>query len=174
MIRRSLWATGAAVLFAVAAGGAAAADADKLQAMENAKTSLTQAIEKAETEGQGKAIDVEFEATKQGGQYEVKVLSQDKLMNYKIDGASGTVVGSDNEPIEKFFTRLKPEEVQATQTTLVQAVGIAEKSAGGRATAAEVEREAELVQYDVEIIKADGSKQRVRVDGSSGQIAESK
>lgn len=176
MIRRFLSLTGgvALVVAAAATGAYAADDKDKVRAMEGAKTSLTQAIEMAEKEGKGKAIDVEFDTSDKGGEYDVKVLTQDRLTNYKIDAATGAVLSADNEPIEKFFTRLKPEEVSAAQATLAQAIGVAEKSVGGRATEAEVEREADRVQYDVTVAKADGSTHSVKVDGASGQIAEAK
>lgn len=58
--------------------GLAHADTNRrdIQAMNNAKLSLAQAIEAAEKQGQGRAIEAGFEAKDGAGQYEIKVLSQ--------------------------------------------------------------------------------------------------
>jgi len=142
----------------------------EVQAIQNMKVSLAQAIDTAEQQGRGKAIDAEFERSGNAGYYAIKVLSNDnsKLTEYKIDGNSGQVTGSDNEPIEKFFTRLKPADLQNARTSLKQALATAEKQAGGKAIDAEVEREGSGVQYKVTVANGDRT-QDVRIDGN-GQI----
>jgi uncharacterized membrane protein YkoI len=134
------------------------------------KVSLSQAIDTAEKEGRGKAIDAEFERSGNTGYYAVKVLSDDgnKLVQYKIDGNSGQVTGTDNEAIEKFFTRLKPADLQNARTSLKQALATAERQAGGKAVEAEVEREGAGVQYRVTVANGDRT-QDVRIDGN-GQL----
>ena len=142
----------------------------EVQAIQNMKVSLSQAIDTAEKQGQGKAIDAEFERSGNAGYYSVKVLSNDnsKLTEYKIDGNSGQVTGTDNEPVEKFFTRLKPADLQNAHTSLKQALATAEKQASGKAIDAEVEREGSGVQYKITVANGDRT-QDVKVDGN-GQI----
>jgi uncharacterized membrane protein YkoI/sporulation protein YlmC with PRC-barrel domain len=144
--------------------------ASDVQAIQNLKVSLSQAIDTAEKQGQGKAIDADFERDGTAGHYEIKVLSDNgnKLVEYKVDGNSGQVTGTDNQPIEKYFTRLKPADVANAPTSLKQALATAEKQASGKAIAAEVEREGSGVQYKVTVANGDRT-QDVRIDGN-GQV----
>ena len=145
-------------------------NSSEVQAIQSMKVSLSQAIDTAEKEGHGKAIDAEFERSGNAGYYAVKVLSNDgnKLVQFKIDGNSGQVTGTDNEAIEKFFTRLKPADLQNARTSLKQALATAERQAGGKAVDAEVEREGAGVQYKVTVANGDRT-QDVRIDGN-GQL----
>jgi uncharacterized membrane protein YkoI len=164
----------ATAIISAAAGGAIAADQADVQALSRSKMSLTQAIEAAEQQGRGgKAIDAEFEADDKGTRYEIKVLGPDSLVTYTMDADTGKVLDTSNEPVEKFFTRLKPENVRGSRTTLAQAIGIAEQRTGGKAMEAEVDREGDVVRYDVTTVKADGSEHEVYVD-AAGKIAESR
>jgi len=87
----------------------------------------------------------------------------------KVDGNSGQVTGTDNQPVEKYFTRLKPADVANARTSLKQALATAEKQAGGgKAIDAEVEREGSGVQYKVTVANGDRT-QDVRIDGN-GQV----
>src|SRR5215203_3072491 len=98
--------------------------ASDVQAMQNLKVSLSQAIDTAEKQGQGKAIDAEFNRDGNAGYYEIKVLSDNgnKLVLHRVDGNSGQVTGTDNQPIEKYFTRLKPADVANARISLKQAL----------------------------------------------------
>jgi uncharacterized membrane protein YkoI len=144
--------------------------ASDVQAIQNLKVSLSQAIDTAEKQGHGKAIDAEFKREGTAGYYEVKVLSDNgnKLVLHRVDGNSGQVTGSDNQPIEKYFTRLKPADVANARTSLKQALATAEKQANGKAIDAEVEREGSGVQYKVTVAAGDRT-QDVRIDGN-GQV----
>src|SRR5829696_5656171 len=150
--------------------GRTSRSADDVQAIQNLKVSLSQAIDTAEKQGQGKAIDAEFKRDGTAGHYEVKVLSDNgnKLVLHRVDGNSGQVTGSDNQPLEKYFTRLKPADVANARTSLKQALATAEKQANGKAIDAEVEREGSGVQYKVTVANGDRT-QDVRVDGN-GQV----
>src|SRR3954452_11125888 len=150
--------------------GRTSRSASDVQAMQNLKVSLSQAIDMAEKQGQGKAIDAAFNRDGNAGHYAVKVLSDNgnKLVEYKVDGTSGQVTGTDNQPLEKYFTRLKPADVANARTSLKQALATAEKQANGRAIEAEVEREGSGVQYKVTVANGDRT-QDVRVDGN-GQV----
>lgn len=132
------------------------------EAIQSAKTPIAKAIEIAEREGNGKATEVEFEAESGGGAYEVKVLSQDggKLTEYTIDANSGQVKGSEDQPIEKYFTRLSPENFGQAATSLAQAIGRAEAEAKtGKAISAEVERDGDKVSYEVTVSTAEGDQE---------------
>jgi uncharacterized membrane protein YkoI len=162
----------AVLLVATPAGGFAAQYSD-LQSMIRAKLSLTQAIETAEQQGSGKAIKAEFEAgDDKPPRYEIKVLGDDKLVTYTLDADTGKVLETENDRIEKLFTRLRPEDVRAAPTTLAQAIGIAEQRAGGKAVEAEIDRESNSVSYAVTVAKADGSERDVHVNGATGKVVE--
>lgn len=163
----------AAVLVAGAAVDLAVAQGSDLQAMIRAKLSLTQAIETAEQQGSGKAIEAKFEAGDgKAARYEIKVLGGDKLVEYTLDADTGKVLQTENERIEMLFTRVRPENVRATPTTLAQAIGVAEQRAGGKAIEAEVERDSDTVTYVVTVAKSDGSERDVRVNGATGKVVD--
>jgi len=141
--------------------------------MQNLKVSLSQAIDTAEKQGQGKAIDAAFKRDGTAGPYEIKVLSDNgnKLVEYKVDGNSGQVTGTDNQPIEKYFTRLKPADIANARTSLKQALATAEKQAGGgKAIDAEGDREGSGVQYRVTVANGDHT-QDVRIDGNGQGVS---
>ena len=164
----ALFAMGGVLL----AAPAFATDKEDVQALNQAKVSLTQAIETAAKQGNGKAIDAEFEVKNGVGQYEIKVLGPDKLMEYRLDANSGQITGSEEERFEKYFTRMKPEDLRNARTSLVEAVGIAEQRLGGKAIEAEAEREGDHVQYEVKVAKPDGSTHEVEINAATGQVAE--
>lgn len=151
-------------------GKAAVRRTAEFQAVQTAKVSLSQALEAAETKGQGKAITADFDA-KDGAHYEVKVVGSDgKLMEHTIDATSGQVTKSENQPFERYFTRLKPSDFQNARTTLRQAVTLAEQKAGGKAIEAEVELEGKVIQYDVRIVRPNSDKAQEVTVGGDGQV----
>jgi uncharacterized membrane protein YkoI len=165
-----------ALLCAVSAAQSANATRNE-QAMSNANVSLTQAIKMAEQQGGGQAISAEYEP-KGGtaGQYEIKVLSNDgkKLTKYMLDPNTGKVTEVENEPFEKVFTRIKPNSIQNAPTSLTRAITTAERRAGGKATDASVDRDGDQVKYTVKVAKADGTTEKVKVNGSDGKVASAK
>ena len=143
--------------------------ASEYRAAQAAKITLAQAIETAESKGQGRAIEADFEVENNVGQYEIKVIGTDgKLVEHHIDANSGQVIKSENHPVEGFFTRLKPADLQNARTSLKQAVVAAEQKAGGKAVEAEVEREASAVRYEITVANGDRT-QTVKVD-ANGQV----
>ena len=93
-------------------------------------------------------------------------------MEYKLDANSGQITGAEEERFERYFTRMKPEDLRNARTSLVEAVGIAEQRLGGKAIEAEAEREGDHVQYEVKVAKPDGSFQEVEINATTGQVAE--
>lgn len=149
--------------------GHRAHDSQSLKALQAAKITLAQAIDAAEARTPGRAIEADFEVENNVGQYEIKMLGADgKLVEHHVDATSGQVTKSENHRIESFFTRLKPADVQNARTSLKQAIATAEQKAGGRATKAEIEREASSLRYKITVANGDRT-QEVNVD-VNGQI----
>ena len=148
---------------------------DRFAAVQAAKVSMAQAIDTAEkTEGSGKAISAEFEqqSGNQAAHYEVKVVYPDgKLVEHEIDATSGAVTRSDNQPFERYFTRLKPADFQNAKASLKDAIETAERQIGNGAKAVEVEveKDGSAVLYEIELVSASG-KHDVKVD-ANGQVS---
>jgi uncharacterized membrane protein YkoI len=163
---------------AVAAGllvstqAAFAVDQEDVRALNASRMSITQAIDAAAKQGNGRPIDAEFARKGAAAHFDVKVLTQDKVMKYTVDANSGQVTGTSEQTIETFFTRMKPEDLRNTQTSLIQAIGAAEQRAQGKAIQAEAERDQGHISYEITVAKADGSTHKIKVDGQSGQVAE--
>lgn len=172
--RHSAAAAAAAFLFASGIASADNLSRSEYEALTGAKLSLAQAIEVAEKQGNGKAIEAEFEAKKGGAEYEIMVLTQDKLIKYKLDANSGQVKKTENERLERYFTRLKLQDLQGAATPLVKVVATAEQHGGGRAVEAEIERKGKRVVYEVSVAKPDYKTQKVRIDGTSGEVTSAK
>ena len=134
---------------------------------------LPQALATAEAQGQGgRAIDADFEAAdgKNPTHWSIKVVYPDgKLVEYGVNADTGALYKTENQPIERYFTRLKPADFQNAKTSLRDALTIAEKQAGGgRAYEAEVEREGSAVQYEIKVALADRSQEvKVGADGTA-------
>lgn len=151
--------------------GHRANDASSLQAVNAAKVPLLQAIETAESKGQGRAVDARFKVEGGIAQYEIKVLGADgKLIEHHVDATSGLVIKSESHPVEAFFNRVKPTTVQSAGMTLRRAVAAAEQKANGRAVEAEIEHEGNGLRYGVTVVVG-GRAQKVNV-GEDGKAVE--
>lgn len=167
---------GIAVAAALLSSGAAlASQSAKHQAQElgRCKVTLIEAIRAAEKADGGRTTTAEFNF-KRGNPavYDVKVLSADgkKLTDYAIDPKTGNVKDTHNEALEKLLTRLSPENLRSTTTTLSHAVYVAQESTGGRALNADVDRKGDHLEYTVETVKPDGTSHKVKIDGSNGKV----
>src|SRR5918994_1698559 len=130
-----------------------AADED-YNAFNQAKTSLTQAIQTAEKAqgGQARAVDAEFDHDDGKSLYEIKVMSGDQVMTYHIDAVSGQSTKSEEQGALADFlgvNKVDPAKLNAAQTTLAQAIG--------------------GVHYEVTVLVGDEARE-VEVDGSTGQV----
>lgn len=184
MKTRSAWTqTGfaTAALSAVLAAGTVQADENSArhlaQALEKSPVSLTEAIRTAEKEGGGQAVSAEYEF--KGGNpayYEVKVLSNDgqRLTRYELNPKTAKVTKVDDEKFEKLFTRIKPTAIQHAPTSLTRAIATAETRGGGKAKEASVSRDGDQLRYDVEVVKADGTNEKLKINGSDGKVASAK
>lgn len=169
----------AAIASLLAMGAAQASDSARheAQSMDKAKISLTEAIHIAERKGSGQATSAEYEF-KSGNPayYEVKVLRNDgeKLTRYELSPSTGDVKEVSDEKFEKLFTRIKPTAIQNAPTSLTRAIATAETRSGGKAREAEVSRDGDQLLYEVEIVKVDGTREKMKINGSDGKIASAK
>ncbi len=151
----------------------AAPDKEDAQALRSASVSLTQAIETAEKQGKGKALEAEFDTENGAGRYEIKVLAGQTVTEYAIDARSGQVVGSEQQTLESWAKDLglgaDASSLNTARTTLSQAIGVAEQRAGGKAYEVDVESNDGAIQYEVSVLKGDQA-QTVRVDGNNGTV----
>ncbi len=151
----------------------AESDQKEFQLAKTTKVGLAQALTTAEAQGEkGRAIDADFEKAdgKNPTHYSIKVVYPDgKLVEYGINADSGALYKTENQPIERYFTRLKPADFQNATTSLKDALTIAEqKTGGGKAYEAEVERDGKSVQYEIKVALAD-REQTVKV-GPDGKV----
>jgi uncharacterized membrane protein YkoI len=169
----------AAVSSLLAIGAAQASDSARHEAesLEKAKISLTEAIRIAEKQGNGQATSAEYEF-KSGNPayYEIKVLRNDgqKLTKYELSPSTGTVKEVSDEKFEKLFTRMKPTAIQNAPTSLTRAITTAETRAGGKAKEAEISRDGAQLLYKVEVVKLDGTREKLEINGSDGKVASAK
>jgi len=169
----------AAVALGFAVAGAQAGDkaAREDATLNNAKVSLTQAIGIAEKEGSGQAVSADYMGKKGTmGNYDIKVLSSDgsKLTEYRVSTGTGKITKASNEAFEKMFTRIKPADLQNAPTSLKGAITTAESQAGGKAVDADTDRTGDSVRYTVKVAKADGTTEKVKVNGADGKVASAK
>jgi uncharacterized membrane protein YkoI len=152
-----------------------AADAAREDAtLANAKVSLNDAVGIAEQQGSGLAISADYTPRKNSmGRYEIKVLSSDgsKLVKYRVSPNSGKVTEASNEAFEKVFTRLKPDALENAPTSLKSAIKTAEAQTGGKAVDADADRHGDTVRYTVKVAKADGTTEKVKINGADGKVA---
>lgn len=71
--------------------GMALADRDDIRMLDEAKISLTQAIEVAEKHHNGRAFEAELDHDRFVPVYEVKVVAEGKVYKVDIDGVSGEI-----------------------------------------------------------------------------------
>lgn len=168
-----------AIASILALGAAQASDSARheAQSMQKATISLTEAIHIAEKQGNGQATSAEYEF-KNGNPayYQVDVLSSDgqKLTRYELNPSTGKVQNVSDQKLEKLLTRIKPTAIQNAPTSLTRAIGTAEARFGGKAREAEVDRGGDQLVYQVEVVKLDGSSEKVKINGSDGKVASSK
>lgn len=170
--RTTLTATAAlmsagALTFAGAAYSQQEGDAVALQ---NAKVSLSQAIDAAKAETGGTAVEAEFEAGRGKAFYELDLIAADgSEIEVRVDAETGDVVLAEVDRDE----RDGDDEDEAVITlaalnglnmTLEEAILRAETEAGGQAIEAELELEDGQAAFEVELLKADGSEVELTFD----------
>jgi uncharacterized membrane protein YkoI len=180
MITRATALLTAMALGCAVSASQAANPAREDQALSEAKVSLTQAIGIAEKQGSGQAIDADYTPKHTGkdmmGYYDIKVLSSDgtKLTKYRVSPMNGKITEASSEPFQKAFTRIKPTDLQNAPTSLKSAITTAESQSGGKAVDADTDKTGDTVRYTVKVAKADGTTEKVKVNGADGKVASAK
>ena len=143
------------------------------QELRRSKLTLIEAVLAAEKTDGGKTTTAEFNF-KRGNPaiFQIKVLSPDgkKLTQYDVDPKTGSIKDTHNEVLEKLLTRLSPENLRMTTTTLSHAIFLAQESSGGRALNADVDKKADHLEFTVETVKLDGTAHKVKIDGATGKV----
>ena len=125
----------------------------EIQAFENAKVSLSDAISAAEKHTQGKAMDAAFADYNGAPAYQVKTFQHGAVWDGIIDATSGEVIGDGETTSESDLERDDKAELAAFKTasqTLLQALKAAEEHAGGKAIDGGLEEVGGKVVYAVD------------------------
>jgi uncharacterized membrane protein YkoI len=147
----------------------------EIQAFENAKVSLADAISAAEKHTQGKAMDAAFADYNGAPAYEVKTFQNGAVWDGIIDADSGEMIGEGETTAESDLDRDDKAELAAfktTKQTLLQALKAAEEHAGGKAIDGGLEEVDGKVVYEVEVVK-NGKVETVDVNPENGEIVAS-
>ena len=163
----------AAVLFSAATVQASQSAKHEAEELRRLNLSLIEAIVAAEKESGGKATSAEFQFKRgNAASFEVKVLSADgkKLTRYELDPHTGKVQETHNELLEKLLSRLTPDSLRRTPTTLTHAIAVAQEQSGGRARSADVDRKDDRLEYNIETVQLNGTLHKMRVSATEGKV----
>ena len=170
--------TGAARYALAALGGLGACQAlagpsaIELEIMQNAEIGLAEAVALAERElDGGRVIEAELDEDDDMYFYKLEVMGGDGLWLVYVNPASGMVVGRRAPGLVTGAVRdegrQKAEAVAAAGTSMVQALGIAERSTGGKAIDIELQRDNGTYFYEVETIQPN-LEHKLEIDSGSG------
>ena len=163
----------AAALLSSALAQASQSAKHQAQELRRSKLTLIEAIIAAEKQDGGRTTSAAFNFKRGNHEfYEVTVLSRDgkKLTKYELDPKSGSVRDTHNEVLEKLLTRISPDNLRSTATTLTHAVYVAQQQSGGHALNADVDRKGDHLEYTVETVGLDGTSHKIKIDGSNGKV----
>ena len=161
---------------ATAAATVVYADNQKQQneqaALDGAKIGLIGAIEHAEAQAKGRALEAELERKDGAYVYEIEVVGAAGVTELRMDPATGKVLSSGPEKAQDIDEDEARERagLANTRINLAQAVTAAEQHLqGGKAKAAGLEAEDSKLMYEVEVLKG-GKAFEVNVDPASGKV----
>lgn len=178
MNSKSRWAVAlvaAMVLFGATVAWASQSAKHQAEELRRMNLSLIEAVIAAEKESGGKATSAAFEFKRGNPAYfEVKVLSADgkKLTRHDLDPKTGKIQNTANEALEKLVTRLTPEDLRRSPTTLTHAIALAQEHSGGHALSADIDRKSDHLEYEIETVKLDGTSHKVKISGLDGTVIE--
>lgn len=153
----------AAGVRSASAGGAALADARNA-----ARVAAADAIGTAERETNGRALKLDWEQEGGTSVYEIESAAGDTLFEIDVDAATGGIVKRSDEGKLGERKRARIEAILQSPTTLAQAVTTAEAATGGKVMEAEYDDDRGRPVIEVEVVKADGSRQEVIIDAATG------
>ncbi len=163
-----------AIILNVAAISAVNATSSKeADALSAAKVSLVEAVNKLEKDGKGKTVGAEFDIEKDVPIWEVKMLGNDGVLEYKVNANTGAIVKIEDEHIRgslmAFVTGMKMKDLQSEKMSLSEAVGMAEKKFSGKSVKVQIEHENDSIQYDIFVYTPAGIH-RYKIDAMSGTV----
>ncbi len=95
-------AVAAAAVLATTTVAFAAMDKDNdARVIDQAKVSMTQAVAAAEQHASGKAVKAEYEKTEAGWAWDVEVVNGAKVMDVRVDAASGAVLSAKEDAADQ-------------------------------------------------------------------------
>ena len=157
----------------VALNTAQAASSKEADALTAAKVSLVQAVDMLEKDGKSKTVGAEFDIEKDAAIWEVKMLGDAGVMEYKVDANTGMIVKIEDEHIQgrlmSFITGMKMQDLQNEKLSLAKAVGMAEKKFGGKAIKVQIEHEKNSIQYDIFVYTPTGTH-KYKIDAMSSKV----
>ena len=131
-----------------------------------ANLGLTQAIETAERESKGRAIEATFSPfATGGGSLEVTLMRNDATVTkYRIDANSGEVVNVTEQTLQGYTTSIEPAMLTGMTLRMSEAVKAAEMFVqGGTAIGVAVEKSNDdMFSFEINVLK-DGAEQAVVV-----------
>ncbi len=183
MKKQTLAGTALAAVIAVAAigggtvvasnGGEEGPSARAIITVASGEISLKQAIERAERQAGGRAIDAGVDDDHGTIAYEVTTVADGIVRHLTIDPRTGVVAAQEPGLVERLIDDDDDAEEHAglaqLPLSLTDAVAAAELATGGTATKAELESEDGAAAYEVDVAVADGI-QTVVIDGTSGAV----
>lgn len=163
-----------ATMATIARAGSPSDDAATAQAFGAATISLAEAIRTAEAAGQGQVVGAEFEIKDGTPVYDVTTQTGTSEIDHRIDPATGAILAStpDAEKADGDDEDDEAQELTALQgakVSLLQAVATAEAQ-GGKALAAEYDRDDAALAIKVETVDAAGTTADLRVDAMTGAV----
>ena len=144
-----------------------------IQPFEQAKLSLTQAIDRAKEKQEGKVLEARFEVWNGKPVYFIRSSANDQLWEGRIDANTGDLVGQPRTMSAAQLTSTLKRDVKTlgmTQTGLDQAVDNAQSQKGGKAIMAVLQPEHRgTPAYDLYLVN-NGQIQTAMVNAKTGQV----
>jgi uncharacterized membrane protein YkoI len=164
---------GAAILAGLAGGPAALAASDTdIHGVMSAKLSLSDAIQKAQKQDNGKAIFGKYETKNNAGNYVVTVVRADgKKDTMNVDPQTGQATKSE-EASSGSSSQGGAQTIEQAKVGLTEAIKTAEAQ-GGKAMRATLDTDKGKTAYKIELAMANNKTQTVWVDANSGQVFDS-
>jgi uncharacterized membrane protein YkoI len=162
------------MLFGLAATTLADDPAHLEHAISQANVKLTDAIATAEQRsGGGHVVKADFKVEGKGaGYYDIRVLgANNSIADYRIDGVTGKVLRATRVSDHGEVNGIDPEALRHVQTSLGSAITAAEQTSGGKVIGVETEHGGGQILYSMRVARADGSTEKVTVNGSNGKVA---
>ena len=139
--------------------------------LDRATIDLGQAVKRVENQMKGKVYKARLEkAGRRNLVFMVHSLIKDEVIVVTVDPRSGQIINATQEGFwEKWTERSLRKAARSTNIPLSQAISIAEKACGGKASRARLELSDDLVHYAIDV-EAWYERCKVLVDSENGEF----